>query len=86
MQTLSTIPALLRIDPTLALTGETRSTFYAKVAQGLMTRPIKIGPRQAAVPAHEIAALNTARIRGATDAEIKALVSTLHAQRTSVEA
>jgi prophage regulatory protein len=86
MQASITVPALLRIEAARALTGDTRSTFYFKAAQGLMTRPIKIGPRAAAVPANEIAAINAARIRGAGDDEIKALVTTLHAQRAGCAA
>ena len=86
MQATNTFPALLRIEAARNLTGDTRSTFYAKAAQGLMTRPIKIGLRAAAVPASEIAAINTARIRGADDAEIRALVTTLHARRLGTEA
>ena len=82
MHTLSIpFPTLMRIEAALTHTGETRSTFYAKSAQGLMFRPIKIGPRAAAVPASELAAVNAARIRGAGDEEIRALVATLHAQR-----
>ena len=76
-------PTLLRIEAARNLTGDTRSTFYAKSAAGLMPRPIKIGPRAAAVPAHEIAAVNTARIAGKGDADIRALVSRLHAERTA---
>lgn len=78
--------ALLRINAVLTHTGETRSAFYDKAKRGLMPSPIKIGPRAAAVPANEIAAINAARIRGAGDDEIKALVTTLHAQRASCAA
>ena len=81
MHATTPFPTLLRLEAARSLTGDTRSTFYAKAAQGLMPRPIKIGPRAAAVPASEIAAVNAARIRGAGDAEIKALVADLHAQR-----
>lgn len=76
-------PTLLRIEAARNLTGDTRSTFYAKVADDLMPRPIKIGPRAAAVPASEIAAINTARIAGKSDADIRALVQRLHAERQS---
>jgi hypothetical protein len=39
--------------------------------------------RAAAVPASEVAAVNAARIRGATDDEIKALVTKMHADRAN---
>jgi prophage regulatory protein len=47
-----------------------------------MPKPIKIGPRAVAVPETEVAAVNTAVIRGAGEAEIRRLVTDLHAQRT----
>jgi prophage regulatory protein len=80
------VPALLRINAACALTGDTRSTFYAKAANGLMPKPIKIGERAAAVPASEIAAVNTARIRGASDADLRRLVAELHAGRATFSA
>jgi prophage regulatory protein len=86
MQLTPTIPALVRVNETCTLTGEKRSTYYAKAANGLMPKPIKIGPRAAAVPASEIAAINAARIRGAGDDEIRALVAELHAQRAGAAA
>jgi prophage regulatory protein len=80
----SQLHALLRINAACALTGDTRSTYYAKAANGLMPKPIKIGPRAAALPAREIAAVNAARIRGASDADLKQLVTDLHAQRAAL--
>lgn len=74
--------ALMRTAAVRAVTGYCESAFYAKVADGLMTRPIKINSRATALPVREVEAINAARIRGASDDEIKALVAQLHADRT----
>ena len=77
---------MLRIDGTLTATGYSRSGFYEKVAAGLMVKPLKIGARAAAVPIHEIEAINAARIAGLPDSSIRALVQRLHAERVQVGA
>jgi prophage regulatory protein len=64
-----------------ALTGLSKSSLYARVMQGTWPRPIKIGARASAWLESEVAALNAARIRGASEEEIKLLVSALVAQR-----
>jgi hypothetical protein len=48
-----------------------------------MTSPVKLGERCAAWPAHEITTINTARIAGKTDKEIRELVTRLEQQRTA---
>jgi prophage regulatory protein len=49
-----------------------------------MTRPVKIsGARAAGWPQHEISAVIDARIAGASDDEIRALVERLHEARKS---
>lgn len=78
------VNAMARIKQACDATGETRSTFYSKAAAGLLTRRIKIGPRAAAVPVRELAAINAARIRGESDVQIKALVARLHAERAHI--
>ncbi len=75
--------ALLRIETARTLTGDSLGAFYAKVADGLMTKPIKTGARSTVVPYREVEAINAARIRGAGEAEIKALVAKLHADRAN---
>ena len=75
------VHALMRTKAARAVTGDCESAFYAKVAGGLMTKPIKINSRATALPVREVEAINAARIRGASDAEIKALVAQLHADR-----
>jgi prophage regulatory protein len=74
--------ARMRIPAVCEATGErSRSNLYAKMAAGLMPRPIKTGPRAAALPAYEVEAINAARIRGDSDDQIRALVTKLHEQR-----
>ena len=75
--------ALLRFATARTLTGDSAGAFYKKIDAGLMTKPIKIGARQVALPFREVDAINAARIRGASEDEIKALVVQLHADRAN---
>lgn len=75
------MPRLLRLRPVLSHIGQTRSPFYACIAAGTMTRPVKVGPRAAAWPADEVEAIVQARIAGADDADLRDLVVRLHAAR-----
>lgn len=72
---------LNRLHDALAATGKTRTPFYDDIKKGIMVRPVKIGPRAAAWPAHEIEAIVQARIAGASETELRKLVDRLHAQR-----
>jgi prophage regulatory protein len=65
-------------------TGYSRSTIYLRISQGLWPRPVSLGPRAVGWPAHEIEALNAARIAGRDDHEIRRLVVQLVAARQSV--
>ena len=78
-------PAILRRDSVEWQSGHPRSTLYLRISQGLWTRPVKLGPRAVGWPAHEVTAINAARIAGQTDEEIRALVTRLHAARTHRE-
>nr|WP_081651302.1 AlpA family phage regulatory protein [Cupriavidus sp. WS] len=75
--------SLLRLPAVMSATGLTRSTLYLRIKQRLMTPPVKLGERCAAWPAHEVAAINTARIAGKSEAEIRELVTQLEQQRTA---
>lgn len=77
------VQTLLRLPTVKAETGASRSTIYLRIQQGLWPKPVKLGPRSVAWPASEVAALNAARIAGMADAEIRALVATLEADRKS---
>lgn len=74
-------PKLQRLPAVKAKCGKSRSTIYQHVAQGLWTRPVRIGARAVAWPENEVDALNAARIAGQSDDEIRALVTRLHAAR-----
>ena len=70
-----------RLPAVKAESGYSRSTIYLRIAQGLWTKQVRLGPRCVGWPEHETAALNAARIAGRTDEEIRALVVKLHAAR-----
>ena len=64
-------------------TGDSRSTIYRKIKQGLFTKPVPIGGERVAWPANEVTAINQARIAGKSDEEIKQLVIELEAARVA---
>ena len=64
-------------------TGYSRSTIYLRISQGLWPKPVSLGPRAVGWPAGEVAALNSARIAGQSDDEIRALVARIEAGRRS---
>lgn len=70
-----------RLPAVLADIGLPRSTFYLRIRQGLWTKPISLGGRAVGWPASDTIALNSARIAGQTDEEIRFLVHKLEAQR-----
>lgn len=70
-----------RLPAVKSESGLSRSTIYLRIAQGLWTKPISLGPRAVGWPAGEVAALNAARIAGKSDEEIRALVAKLEAAR-----
>ncbi len=76
--------AILRIPATKSQSGYSRSTLYLRMAQGLWTKQISLGPRAIGWPSTEVSALNAARIAGKTDDEIRLLVKSLHAKRTEL--
>lgn len=83
-QTANTLPGqitILRLPAVKSESGYSRSTVYLRIAQGLWTKQVSLGPRCVGWPAHEVAALNAARIAGKTDDEIRALVLKLEAAR-----
>ncbi|WP_373498718.1 helix-turn-helix transcriptional regulator [Desulfococcus sp.] len=72
---------ILRVPDVKSQSGLSRSTLYLRIAQGLWTKPVSLGPRAVGWPAEEVAAINAARIAGKPDTEIRALVERLHAAR-----
>ena len=72
---------IFRLPAVKTESAYSRSTIYLRIAQGLWTKQVRLGPRCVGWPAHEVAALNAARISGRTDEEIRALVMKLEAAR-----
>lgn len=72
---------ILRLPAVLRERGRSRSAHYLDIQQGLFTSPVPIGARAVGWPADELAALNSARIAGKSDDEIRALVAKLIAAR-----
>lgn len=78
---------ILRLPAVKAESGSSRSTIYLRIQQGLWPKPVKLGPRSIGWPSSEVAAINSARISGMADDEIRALVVRLeHARKNSAQA
>ena len=75
------VTTILRLPAVKSESGYSRSTIYLRMAQGLWPKPVALGARAVGWPAHEVAALNAARIAGKSDDEIRALVAKLEAAR-----
>jgi prophage regulatory protein len=76
--------AILRLPQVKLISGLARSTIYARMAEGLLTRPVQIGGRAVGWPVNEIEALNAARIAGKNDDEIRQIVARLESERKSI--
>ena len=75
---------LLRLDGVLARRGRSRSQHYREIADGLVPPPVlRPGCKIATWPAHELDAVSSAEIAGASPDEIRELVRTLVAARTA---
>jgi prophage regulatory protein len=80
---LSGVTGLRLIDKAAcsAKRGTGHSALYVDIRRGLWTKPVKIGKRGSRWPEHEADAIIAARVAGKSDADIRELVATLHAQR-----
>jgi prophage regulatory protein len=76
---------ILRLPAVNRATGNSRSTHYLRITQGLFTKPVSIGPRAVGWPSSEVEAINAARIAGKTEGEIRALVLKLEAARKTAD-
>jgi prophage regulatory protein len=76
--------AILRLPAVKARNGLGRSTTYLRISQGLWTKPVSLGGRAVGWPENEVSALIGARIAGRSNAEIRALVARLMADRATV--
>lgn len=83
----SRIPTrLINLQAATSRYGCKRVKYYDNIKQGLMTPPIRIGSRFARWPEHEVEAIVRARIAGANDFAVRALVNDLLGRRSEVAA
>lgn len=75
--------ALLGQPDVSAVMRASKPTIYAWIAAGLFMAPVKLGAKTSAWPCSEVNAVLAARIRSATDDEIRSLVKTLTEARKS---
>jgi prophage regulatory protein len=75
------IEEFLRLPQVLKVRGLKQSAHYQNVVDGLYTKPVKISSRAAGWPLSEVRALNSARIAGKSNDEIRTLVKMLTAAR-----
>jgi len=74
--------AIFRMAAVKAETGHrSHASIYTAIKTGLFTKPVPIGERSVGWPDYEVKAINSARIAGQTEAQIKELVNRLHAKR-----
>lgn len=72
---------ILRLPLVLNASGNSRSAHYLKIQDGTFTPPVSLGARSVGWPEYEVDAINTARIAGKSNDEIRALVKELVAAR-----
>lgn len=73
--------SLLRLPSVESAMGLKRSAVYDRIARGLFPAPVALGTTAVAWLSTEIEAMQAAYIRGASEADIRALVSELHEAR-----
>ncbi len=77
--------SILRMPAVKAETGHrSHASIYNAIRAGLFTKPVPIGERAVGWPDSEVRAINAARIAGKSEAEIRELVSRLHAKRADL--
>ncbi len=74
--------SILRMPAVKAETGHrSHASTYTAIKAGTFTKPVPIGERSVGWPDYEVKAINTARIAGKSEADIRELVNRLHAKR-----
>ena len=74
--------AIFRMAAVKTETGHrSHASIYTAIKAGLFLKAVPIGERSVGWPDYEIFAINRARIAGQSEAEIRDLVSRLHAKR-----
>ena len=77
--------SMLRMPAVKTETGHrSHASIYTAIKAGLFTTGVAIGQRSVGWPSEEVAAINTARIAGKSETEIRELVNRLHAKRTEL--
>lgn len=77
--------SILRMPAIKAELGHrSHASVYNAIKAGLLPKPVKIGERAVGLPDYEVKAINTARIAGQSESEIRDLVNRLHAMRTAL--
>ena len=71
---------LLPLPKILEITSTCRAAAYEQIREGAFPPPVKIG-RKSVWPAHEVETVVAARVAGASDDRIRALVTKLVADR-----
>lgn len=79
------LQTIVRLPFVLFHCGLSRSTLYSRIKEGLWTKPIPLGGRSVGWAINEIEALNSSRIAGKSDQEIKELVIKLEADRKAAD-
>lgn len=76
---------ILRLPAVKAEMGHrSDASIYNAIRAGLFPVGVQIGQRARGWPDYEVMAINTARIAGKSDDDIRYLVKTMHAKRTEV--
>ena len=75
------VSRLVRLPALIQMLGLSRSSIYGHIAQGLLTSPVRLGPRASGWPTAEIEAILDARIAGKTGPQIQEIVRSLIASR-----
>jgi prophage regulatory protein len=79
-----TAKRLLRLPEVVHHYGLRRAAVYRHVSLGLLPPPVRVGPRCAAWPENEINEVIAARVRGASDADVRTIVKSLVAARANI--
>ena len=77
---------ILRLPAVMSQSGLGRSTIYARIADTLWPKPVRLGARAVGWPSYEVDALNAAHIAGHSNDEIRALVTKLEEARPAAAA
>jgi prophage regulatory protein len=75
---------ILRLPEVMKNSGLSRSSVYNQIRDGFFPRPVLLGKRAVGWRESEVAAMISARVRGAGFNELRALVAKLEADRATV--